>query len=248
MAETLTASISLLLVETSCILVAHEGEERIYITTYTYKTFIIMDDSLSVQPTNGTSWYAMRVFMNKVPFCRDMFNIFNNVLLGIQAPKDDFPKDLQGEAMEYFAPFYIDTFTNAKGKRVEVERPLVPSLFFMRSNKRQAEGFERELMGTARLYRRHTYGRQPIQIPLKQMQMFMMVTSGGREGLEFFEDGAFSWQKGERVRVIDGKFKGLEGEIKRIKGDHRLVVAVEGVCAVATAYIPRCFLERILKY
>ena len=77
------------------------------------------------------------------------------------------------------------------------------------------------------------------------MKMFMMVTSGGREGLEFFEDGAFSWQKGERVRVIDGKFKGLEGEIKRIKGDHRLVVAVEGVCAVATAYIPRCFLEKI---
>lgn len=204
-----------------------------------------MNDSLSNQTTNDTSWYAMRVFMNKVPFCRDMFNIFNDVLLGVQDPKDDFPKDLMGEAMEYFAPFYIDTFTNARGKRVEVEKPLVPSLFFMRSNKRQAEGFEHELLGRARLYRWRTDDRQPVQIPLKQMQMFMMVTSGDRDGLEFFEDGAFSWQKGERVRVIDGKFKGLEGEIKRIKGDHRLVVAVEGVCAVATAYIPRCFLERI---
>lgn len=204
-----------------------------------------MNDNLSSQTTDVTSWYAMRVFMNKVPFCRDMFNIFNNVLLGVQDPRDDFPEDLMGEAMEYFAPFYIDTFTNAKGKRVEVERPLVPSLFFMKCSKRQAFGLEREMMGRARLYRRHTAGRQPIKIPPGQMKMFMMVTSGGREGLEFFEDGAFNWQKGERVRVIDGKFKGLEGEIKRIKGDHRLVVAVEGVCAVATAYIPRCFLEKI---
>jgi TonB-dependent SusC/RagA subfamily outer membrane receptor len=52
-------------------------------------------------------------------------------------------------------------------------------------------------------------------------------------------------KKGERVRVIDGRFKGLEGEIKRINGDHRLIVTIEGICAVATTYIPRCFLEKI---
>lgn len=77
------------------------------------------------------------------------------------------------------------------------------------------------------------------------MQMFMMVSSGDQEGLEYFEDGAFNWKKGERVRVIDGRFKGLEGEIKRINGDHRLIVTIEGICAVATTYIPRCFLEKI---
>ena len=210
-----------------------------------HQTFITMNDSLSIQTTNDTSWYAMRVFMNKVLFCRDIFNRYNDALRTGEEPGADIPDDLMGEAMEYFAPFYVDTFTNAKGKRVEVERPLIPSLFFMRGSLRQALGMEREMMGRARLYRHRTGGRQPVQIPLRQMQMFMMVTSGDREGLEFFEDGAFNWQKGERVRVIDGKFKGLEGEIKRIKGDHRLVVAVEGVCAVATAYIPRCFLEKI---
>ncbi len=38
-------------------------------------------------------------------------------------------------------------------KKVLVERPLIPSLFFMRSNKRQALCLERELCGKARLYR-----------------------------------------------------------------------------------------------
>lgn len=192
-----------------------------------------------------SSWFAMRVFMNKVTLCRDYFNLYNNVLQGLQEPKGDFPQDMMGEAMDYYAPFYVDTYTSVKGKRVDVEKPLVPSLFFMRSNERQALCLERELQGRARLYRRATNDHRPVAIPLKQMQMFMMVTSGDQDGLEFFEDGAFNYKRGERVRVIDGKFKGLEGEIKRIGGDHRLVVAVEGVCAVATSYIPRCFLQKI---
>ena len=85
----------------------------------------------------------------------------------------------------------------------------------------------------------------PIAIPLREMQMFMMVSSGDQEGLDYFGADAYDWKKGERVRVIDGRFKGLEGEIKRINGTKRLIVAIEGVCAVATTYIPRCFLEKI---
>ena len=87
---------------------------------------------------------------------------------------------------------------------------IVPSLFFMRSNKRQALCLEQELCGKARLYRQLVdFDPQPIAIPKRQMQMFMMVSSGDQEGLEYFEDGAFNWKKGERVRVIDGRFKAI---------------------------------------
>lgn len=198
------------------------------------------------EKSTSVSWFAMRVFMNKVSVCRDLLHIYNNVLEGKSPKTDTFPEDMQGDVMEYYAPFYLDTYTNAKGHRVDIEKPLIPSLFFMRSSKRQAECLERNLQGRACLYRWRRNDRiLPVAIPLRQMQMFMMVTSGDQDGLEFFEDGAFNWQKGERVRVIDGRFKGLEGEIKRIRGDHRLVVSVEGVCAVATTYIPRCFLEKL---
>jgi len=54
-----------------------------------------------------------------------------------------------------------------------------------------------------------------------------------------------SFRPEDRVRVIDGEFKGAEGYIKRIKGNRRLVVAIEGVVAVATAYIPSCYLEKV---
>lgn len=198
------------------------------------------------QAKEAPRWYAMRVFMNKVSVCRDLFNIYNNVLLGLNEPDKNFPDEMRGEVMQYYAPFHKDVFVNSRGKRVTIEKPIIPSLFFMRSSLKQAECLEENLQGRARLYRKmREFNQEPISIPLKQMQMFMMVSSGDQEGLDYFEDGAFSWQKGERVRVIDGRFKGLVGEIKRINGDHRLVVAVEGICCVATSYIPRCFLEKL---
>ena len=51
--------------------------------------------------------------------------------------------------------------------------------------------------------------------------------------------------KGDKVRVIDGVFKGAEGHIVRIKKNHRLCVCITGLCAVATGYIPKAFLEKI---
>ena len=33
--------------------------------------------------------------------------------------------------------------------------------------------------------------------------------------------------------------------IKRIKGKRRLIVSITGICAVATSFIPNCFLQKI---
>ena len=52
-------------------------------------------------------------------------------------------------------------------------------------------------------------------------------------------------RRGDRVRVTEGVFKGAEGYIRRVKGNRRLIVSIEGVVAVATTYIPGCFLEKI---
>lgn len=48
-----------------------------------------------------------------------------------------------------------------------------------------------------------------------------------------------------RSGVTGGPFKGAEGYIKRIRGNRRLVVALEGIIAVATTYIPGRFLEKM---
>lgn len=113
----------------------------------------IQAETLGEPAETEASWYAMRVFMNKVALCRDLFNLFNNALKDPDQMKNTFPEDMMGDVMEYYAPFVKERHVNSQGKKIVVERPLIPSLFFMRSNKRQALCLERELCGKARLYR-----------------------------------------------------------------------------------------------
>lgn len=148
--------------------------------------------------------------------------------------------------MTFYAPLVRIDRVNQHGKRVVTEKPLIPSLFFIQCTLQQVEEFDQLMGNLTRIYTHLHEGKiQPIAIPERQMEMFIQVSSGDQEGLDYYGADAFNWKKGEKVRVTDGRFKGLEGEIKRIDGTKRLVVAVEGICCVATTYIPRCFLEKI---
>ena len=85
----------------------------------------------------------------------------------------------------------------------------------------------------------------PLAIPEREMNIFMLVTSSGEKGLEYFDTDNPKFYQGDHVKVIDGTFKGAEGYICRIKKNHRLIITVHGVCAVATSYIPQAFLKKI---
>jgi transcription antitermination factor NusG len=54
-----------------------------------------------------------------------------------------------------------------------------------------------------------------------------------------------TYRKGQRVRVINGIYKGAEGYIKKIKSDRKLLVALNGVAVVAVSYIPSAYLESL---
>lgn len=52
-------------------------------------------------------------------------------------------------------------------------------------------------------------------------------------------------KKGDRVRITDGIFKEVEREFVRVKRDRRIIVAVQGVIAVATAFAYSSLIEMI---
>ena len=205
------------------------------------------DFSVNDKDVDMQHWFAMHVYMNKVTACRDELMYINTQLtLDTKERSKLITPNLLGSQLDYYAPFTRIDRVNSYGKRVVTEKPVIPSLFFIRCTHLQVAAFEDWMGDRAFLYKHIKDGMvTPIAIPLREMQMFMMVSSGDQEGLDYFGADAYDWKKGERVRVIDGRFKGLEGEIKRINGTKRLIVAIEGVCAVATTYIPRCFLEKI---
>ena len=133
---------------------------------------------------------------------------------------------LKKDKIETYIPCE-ETLMERNGIKKKLRRPVINSLMFFRSTVCRALEVQRQF------------------IPDREMNIFMLVTSSGEQGMEYFGEDNSKFQQGERVRVIDGKFKGAEGVICRIRKNRRLVVTVQGVCAVATSYIPQAFLQRI---
>lgn len=172
--------------------------------------------------TTGEHWYALKVFYNKV------FEI------------EAFLRENHKES--YIPIRKVETML--RGVKTVCRKPAVTSLMFLRSSESDAVELQRLLKDRVIIYADHDTKR-PAMIPEREMEIFMLVTSSEESGLEYFCEEDATYHTGDRVRVTDGIFKGAEGFIRRIKGDRRLVVSIEGVVAVATTYIPGCFLEKI---
>lgn len=79
--------------------------------------------------------------------------------------------------------------------------------------------------------------KKPQIIRKKEMEDFILVAGSLDEQLVYLKPDDINLSKGDRVKIIEGPFKGVEGTFIRIKGDRRVVVAIEGLMAVATTFI-----------
>ena len=121
---------------------------------------------------------------------------------------------------------------------------IAPSLLFLYWDEEHLTAFKQDHFSELMVYRR-AEGNKPAPINPLEMEMFILVTSAldGQE-VEYIGQ-TLDFKPGERVRVVEGPFKGAQGVIKRIKKDRKLLVAVSGVVVVAISHIPGQFLERI---
>lgn len=168
------------------------------------------------------AWFAMKVFQNRI------FEIEDYLLA----------KDI-----ETYFPFRYEEKMKG-GEKKMVRKPLVTSLIFFRTFIQETVTIERELASKASLYK-YRKSHQVAVIPDREMEIFRMVTSVSNNNWDYVDADAMTFRPEDRVRVIDGDFKGAEGYIKRIKGNRRLVVVIEGLVAVATTYIPSCYLQKV---
>ena len=176
-------------------------------------------------PSKAQHWYALKVFYNKVFEVEEL---------------------LQEDGTETYIPCHY-VREERQGQMQVIRKTLIPSLMFFRSTERYAKDFQNRLLNRVMLYmkRASEYRKIPAPISDSEMEMFILVTSAGDQGLEYFPDDYMSYKVGQKVRVIGGIFKGAEGYIKRIKHNRRLTVTLSGICMVATSVIEPCYLEKI---
>lgn len=121
---------------------------------------------------------------------------------------------------------------------------LIGCLMFVRTTPSRIEKIRQDRYEQLKVYTQPG-DRRPYRIPERQMDAFIFVTSMEDRRLTLLDPAQVDFKTGQKVRVTGGVFEGAEGYIKRIKGDKRLVVCIEGIVAVATSYIPSVYLEKM---
>lgn len=175
------------------------------------------------QKNDELHWYALKVFYNRVVYLKSL---------------------MDPEGVETYVPLHtVEQYD--KGRLSYEEKQLIPSLMFVRCREKWLEDFKRKYPEDFMFYT-EAATRRPGIIPDTEMRSFILVTSANSgRNVKYFGADAPEYHTGDRVRVIEGLYKGAEGYIKRIKKDRKLIVSVTGVAVVAVSYIHPSFLEKI---
>ena len=218
-------------------------EKSVFLHTQDYRP---MDSELH--------WYALKVFQNKSLRMEDLLGDYvadTYVPVGLT--------QLQGEAHMKAARALARKSRSSilycqKGPVIYKKEPLVAGLLFVHCSAEDIDSLDSQLHSENWLGKPQAYiFKNPERsgfaiIPDPQMKAFCMVTGQGGEGLRFLSaDDLSAFKTGEKVRVTKGPFAGAEGYIKRIRKNRRLLIAIEGVVAVVTSYIPQPFLEKVTE-
>jgi transcription antitermination factor NusG len=163
-----------------------------------------------------THWYAIRVSYGRVlKFCAGLIE----------------------DGIESFVPMTRKKVVK-NGQTVSITVPAISNLCFVRTTRNILE--ERMISMGERRYAHfiwNVHTRQPIIVPDKAMEDFIHICTVMSDETLYLKDITSKLHEGQRVRVIDGPFKGIEGTVLRVKRSRRVVVDFPDLLAVATNYI-----------
>jgi transcription antitermination factor NusG len=150
--------------------------------------------------------------------------------------------------IESFVPMRYEMVDTKKGrKRMLV--PAVHNLIFVHSTQEALTHLKmtrKECEPMRYMMRRPVPGgdnrKEIITVPDREMENFLRVASVQDESVMFLDYKDFIGKEGRRVRINEGTFAGVEGVIKRIKKNKHVVIQIEGVAAVAVAFVPSSYL------
>ena len=164
---------------------------------------------------------------------------------------------LQTANVETYLPMHY-VIKEIDGKRKFVHEPLLPNIIFARMTRQKTHDFVKEPAITAKWLKYYTDKTKPIEketgknppvtIPDNEMLNFIKLTSLNSEHIMVLPPERCHFKSGDLVRVIDGAFTGVVGRVGRAAGQQRVIVVLEGVCNVATAYIPNNFIQIIKTF
>ena len=140
-----------------------------------------------------------------------------------------------------------------KGKKTIAEVSRIPNIFFVygTEDKVKTYAFDNVYLPFLRFYyESHHEGvkiiKKPLIVPDRQIQNLQILCKAEAEDIRFVPDEMIpKFQEGESVVITQGEFKGIEGKVARWHGQQRVAIIIEGLCVIATAYVPSAYLEKL---
>ena len=158
---------------------------------------------------------------------------------------------MQSKGVEVFLPTEM-VVRLVKGKRRKLEVSLIPNMFFAYGTEEELKSFVFDNVNLPFLrfyYRFYQEGRlkmkTPLIVPASQMRSFRIICETRDDNMIVSTRVIPRFQRGDMVRVVEGKFKGVVGRVVKYKAQQRVGMIIDGLVSVATAYVPDAFLVRI---
>lgn len=153
-------------------------------------------------------------------------------------------KNLDTEGIENYIPMRWSSRIR-HGRKVRELVPVVRGLVFVRTVLSEIQRVKQKMPYLQYIVDRRSGTK--IVVPEDQMKLFIAVTGTYDDKLLWFGEDEVNLAAGTRVRIVAGEFEGYEGIFLKVKGarDKRVVIAIEGVIAVALATISPELIEVI---
>ena len=179
---------------------------------------------------NTQHWYALRTTYGREKKAYD-YLVSNNV-------KAFYPT--------------IKTVKNVEGQRTVVEESRLPNIFFAYGKEDEIKSFVYDNVNLPylRFYYRHIHAgarisKEPLIVPDYQIEGLKIICASQAEDIILELSEIKQFKVGQKVRVVDGIFKGVVGKVARYRGQQRVAIEIDGLLTIASAYVPSAFIEII---
>lgn len=150
--------------------------------------------------------------------------------------------ELLAQGFQAYVPMkYV--LLKVKGTRQRLLRPAIHELVFVRATKKELLDYKHSSRLNPYIFFRsirYEQGWTPIVVPDADMANFMRLTAMAEVGLQYFKPEELRLAQGDKVRIMDGVFKGIVGTVQKLphrRGDY-LVVEIPGVSTVVARLKP----------
>lgn len=182
-----------------------------------------MDEQVGNQNGGKRVWYAIQTF-----YCKE----------------EALGRFFAAEGLNYFIPMQYAERETPAGKKHRILIPAVHNLLFLEKTLEEKEILSKIAKSPIPFFLvRHRDSHKCYEIPDREMLELRAICDPDYKGTLYVDSLTAETRPGQKVRVVRGPFKGLEGKLTQYKKSYYVVITVATLGIML--HIPKWYCEKI---